>query len=148
MAEKTGTPWASSMVTPAGLFSAYDLPFLPGFPVLSKRLRFLGPSFWTPLSRFLKAATRSWAKAWDRLRAEVGLPPTEGNPLVDVHSPRLHLALFSKRLAGKQRDWPRRPPSPDSRSMMVAAGCRRAWPVSWTTGRGPSCSRSACRRPW
>jgi UDP:flavonoid glycosyltransferase YjiC (YdhE family) len=35
------------------------------------------------------------------------LPPApEGNPLVDGHSPSLVLALFSKRLADRQPDWP------------------------------------------
>ena len=106
VAEKTGIPWASTMITPLGFGSAYDPPMLPGAPVLSKRLRFLGPAFWKPLGRFLKWVTCSWAKPWYRLRAEVGLPPTQGNPLVDGHSPVLHLALFSKRLADKQPDWP------------------------------------------
>ena len=106
MAEKTGIPWASTMITPLGFGSAYDPPMLPGFPALSKRLRFLGPAFWKPLKRFLTWATCTWAKPWYRLRAEVGLPPAEGNPLVDGHPPLLHLALFSKRLADKQPDWP------------------------------------------
>ena len=106
VAEKTRTPWASTMITPLGFGSAYDPPMLPGFPALSKRLRFLGPAFWKPLKRFLTWATCTWAKPWYRLRAEVGLPPAEGNPLVDGHSPLLHLALFSKRLADKQPDWP------------------------------------------
>ena len=106
VAENTGIPWASTMITPLGLYSAYDPPMLPIFPYLSKRLRFLGPAFWKPLGQFLKWATRSWAKPLNRLRAEVGLPPAEGNPLVDGHSPLLHLALFSKWLADKQPDWP------------------------------------------
>jgi len=41
------------------------------------------------------------------LRKEIGLPPARGfNPLTESHSPVLHLALFSKWLADKQRDWP------------------------------------------
>jgi UDP:flavonoid glycosyltransferase YjiC (YdhE family) len=41
------------------------------------------------------------------LRAELGQPPARNeNPLVDGHSPSLHLALFSKWLADKQPDWP------------------------------------------
>jgi UDP:flavonoid glycosyltransferase YjiC (YdhE family) len=81
-------------------------PLLPGVPGLSKRLRFLGPAFWDPLGRLLKRATRSWAGPWFRLRAEIGLSPTEGNPLVDGHSPSLVLAPFSKILADMQTDWP------------------------------------------
>ena len=149
VAEKTGTPWASTMITPLGFGSAYDPPMLPGFPALSKRLRFLGPAFWKPLKRFLTWATCSWAKPWYRLRAEIGLPPAEGNPLVDGHSPLLHLALFSKRLADRQPDWP--PQTVITGFPLFDGGGRAAsWvgPISWTTARRPSCSRSACRRRW
>lgn len=107
VAEKTGIPWASTMITPLGFFSTYDLPVFPLAPAASKKLRCLGPSFWGPLFRFGKWATRPWAKPFYRLRAELGLPSTnEWNPLGDSHSPALVLALFSKRLADKQPDWP------------------------------------------
>ena len=107
VAEKEGIPWVSSMPSPTCLFSADDPSLVPGFPGLSKTLRFLGPAFWRPVGRILKRATRSWAGPWYRLRAEIGLPPTtEANPLLDGHSPALHLALFSKHLADKQLDWP------------------------------------------
>jgi UDP:flavonoid glycosyltransferase YjiC (YdhE family) len=106
VSETTGIPWVSTIITPTGLFSAFDPPLLPGFPGLSKSLRPLGPAFWGPVGRFLKGATSSWAGPCDRLRKEIGLPPTAGNPLVDGHSPALVLALFSKVLAGKQSDWP------------------------------------------
>ena len=47
------------------------------------------------------------ARPWHRLRKEIGLPPVRGfNPLTESHSPVMHLALFSKWLADKQRDWP------------------------------------------
>ena len=56
---------------------------MPVAPFLSRRLRFLGPAFWGPLSWLGKRATRFLAKPWYRLRAEIGLPPTgEGNPLL------------------------------------------------------------------
>jgi UDP:flavonoid glycosyltransferase YjiC (YdhE family) len=107
VAERTGIPWASTMIAPLGFFSTYDVPVLPAVPILSRLLHGLGPAFWGPLSRFLKWGTRSWAEPWDRLRAEIGLPPApEGNPLVDGHSPSLVLALFSKLLADRQPDWP------------------------------------------
>jgi UDP:flavonoid glycosyltransferase YjiC (YdhE family) len=107
VAEKRRIPWASSIHVPIGLASAYDPPTLPGLADLSKWCRPLGPAFWLPLKRFLQWVTRGWAKPWYRLRAEIGLPPEKSlSPLADVHSPILHLALFSKRLADKQRDWP------------------------------------------
>jgi len=80
---------------------------LPGYPGLSRTLRFLGPAFWGPLGHSLKRATRFWARPWYQLRRELGLSSTaEPNPLVDGLSPLLHLALFSRWLADKQTNWP------------------------------------------
>jgi rhamnosyltransferase subunit B len=107
VAEKTGVPWASTIHIPLLFFSAHDLSVLPAAPFLSRNLRFLGPTFWGPLSSLSKRATRFLARPWYRLRADLGLPPTrEANPLLDSHSPTLVLALFSKLLADKQPDWP------------------------------------------
>jgi UDP:flavonoid glycosyltransferase YjiC (YdhE family) len=107
VAEKRGLAWASSTPSPVAIFSAYDPPMMPAAPEVTTVLRFLGPAATDLTGRLLKRATRSWARPWYRLRAEVGLPPTdEANPLVDGHSPALHLALFSGRLAAKQPDWP------------------------------------------
>ena len=107
VAEKTGIPWASAMHIPMGFFSAYDTPVLEVSPLLSRKLRFLGPTIWGPFFWCSKRATRFLAKPWYRLRTEIGLPATsEGNPLADSHSPSLVLALFSKLLADKQSDWP------------------------------------------
>lgn len=107
VAETTGIRWASTMITPMGFFSAHDLPSFPFARELSKPFRLLGPAFWTMLYRLGKRATRPWAKPFDRLRAELGLPPAPDlNPLGDSHSPTLVLALFSKLLGDKQPDWP------------------------------------------
>jgi rhamnosyltransferase subunit B len=107
VAEKTGMPWASVVHVPLGIFSAHDPPLLPGAPDLWNRLRPLGPAFWKSACWVLKWLTRPWARPWYRLRKEIGLPPAADlNPLTDGHSPLLHLALFSPRLADKQPDWP------------------------------------------
>ncbi|MHB1037971.1 MAG: glycosyltransferase [Pirellulales bacterium] len=107
VAEKKGITWVSAMHIPMGFFSAYDPPLLPGWPLLSRRLRFLGPKFWDPLGLFLKWGASGLAKPWYNLRKEIGLPPAADlNPLTDGHSPLLHLALFSKQLVDKQPDWP------------------------------------------
>jgi hypothetical protein len=132
VAEKTGIPWASTMITPLGFFSAHDLPVIPLAPGLSSKLRCLGPVFWGPFLRLGKWATRSWAAPLYRLRAELGLPPTrEANPLGDGHSPALVLALFSKLLANQQPDWP--PPDRPHRLPVV----RPAWRSRLTTAPGP-----------
>jgi UDP:flavonoid glycosyltransferase YjiC (YdhE family) len=107
VAEKKGIPWVSAMHFPIGLASGYDPPVLPGFAVLSKMLRCLGPAFWVPLRRFLPWATNFWARPWYRLRAEIGLPPsTTANPLTDGQAALLHLALFSPQIMNTQPDWP------------------------------------------
>jgi rhamnosyltransferase subunit B len=107
VAEKKGIPWASAIHIPLALSSAYDPPVLPGFAGLSKQLRRLGPTFWKPLRSLLKRVARGWARPLYRLRDEIDLPPdTTVSPLTDGHAPLLHLALFSKWLADKQRDWP------------------------------------------
>lgn len=109
VAEKTGTPWVSVVHIPLGFYSAYDPPILDVAPFLSSQLRSLGPVFWRPLFWLGKRISRFIAKPWYQLRAEIGLPPSsEGNPLVDSHSPRLVLALFSALLADQQQDWPPR----------------------------------------
>jgi rhamnosyltransferase subunit B len=107
VAEKTGLPWASTIHMPFFFFSGHDLPIPPLAPNLFRSLRCLGPAFWVPLLDCTMRALRFLAKPWYRLRADLGLPPaTDRNPLGDSHSPALVLALFSKRLAEKQPDWP------------------------------------------
>ena len=68
VAEKRGIPWASTIISPVGLFSAYDPPMLPGMPEINRAFGSLGPGFWGPLGRFLKRATRSWARPLIRFR--------------------------------------------------------------------------------
>ncbi|HVX11022.1 MAG TPA: glycosyltransferase [Pirellulales bacterium] len=106
VAEKTGIAWVSTIHMPLFFFSACDLPLLPIAPKVFERLRFLGPAFWGPVLAFSKRTTRFLARPWYALRTELGLPPTDDNPLGDCHSPRLVLALFSKMLADRQPDWP------------------------------------------
>jgi UDP:flavonoid glycosyltransferase YjiC (YdhE family) len=106
VAEKKGIPWASSFLQPLSFFSVYDPPVLPPVPFLAK-LRFLGPAFHRLLFGLAKRSCRSWAEPWRRLRAEVGLPRTPDSPLFEGgYSPSLVLAMFSKRFADKQPDWP------------------------------------------
>jgi UDP:flavonoid glycosyltransferase YjiC (YdhE family) len=107
VAENRGVRWVSTMLVPLGFFSAHDTLALPLPVVLSAPFRWLGPRMRRSFLQTGKRATRFLAKPWYRLRAELGLPhATAGNPLSDVHSPDLVLALFSKVFAGKQPDWP------------------------------------------
>jgi UDP:flavonoid glycosyltransferase YjiC (YdhE family) len=107
VAEKTAIPWVSTIHMPLFFFSAHDLPVLPTLPLLSQKLRGLGPRAWSPVVLLAKRATRFLARPWYQLRLELGLAPAADlNPLLDSHSPQLVLALFSKLLADKQPDWP------------------------------------------
>ncbi len=106
VAEKTGIPWASTMITPLGFFSAWDVSILAFAPQFSAKLRGLGPAFWGPLLKIGKRAVRYWAEPIDRLASELGLPRKRQNPLGDGHSPDLVMALFSRLHADKQPDWP------------------------------------------
>src|SRR5208282_4185410 len=92
---------------PMGFFSVDAVAFKNTGPLFLKPFRLLGTTFQKVFRWCGKRATRSFAKPWYRLRAEIGLPPTsEANPLSDSHSPLLVLALFSRALAAKQPDWP------------------------------------------
>jgi rhamnosyltransferase subunit B len=55
---------------------------------------------------FAKLVTESWARPIYEFRAELGLPPLQGNALIDdKYSPNLVLALFSPLIAPIQPDW-------------------------------------------
>jgi rhamnosyltransferase subunit B len=106
VAEKTGIPWASAVLQPMAFFSACDPPLLPT-PAFLRHLRFLGPGFHRGLFRLARRMVRAWGEPWHRLRAELGLPPTKDDPIIEgQHSPDLVLALFSPLFATPQPDWP------------------------------------------
>ncbi len=110
VAAKLGVNWCSTVLQPLGFISAYDPPvFPPVDPIVAllPRLRKLGPGFHRALKRLMSAKLASWSAPIREFRAELGLPPTEGDPLLDgQHSPQLVLALFSPLLAAPQPDWP------------------------------------------
>jgi UDP:flavonoid glycosyltransferase YjiC (YdhE family) len=106
VAEQTGTRWVSSVLQPLALFSAYDPPVVGPLALVSGLLA-LGPAVHRPLVRGAKWSLRGWSEPWHELRSEVGLPPTDQNPIFDgQHSPLLVLALFSQIFGSPQPDWP------------------------------------------
>jgi rhamnosyltransferase subunit B len=106
VAEKTGIPWASTILAPLSLFSAYDPPVFPLFPHIKVLYRF-GPWVGKLLMRFAGLVTRNWSEPVKRLRTELGLP-SGGNPLFEGQfSPELVLGLFSQILAKPAPDRPR-----------------------------------------
>ncbi|MGI9106481.1 MAG: glycosyltransferase [Pyrinomonadaceae bacterium] len=106
VAEQTGIQWVSSVLAPASMLSVYDPPVPPQLPALHKVMK-LHPVFGRAIMRLGKWKLASLLKAINRLRADVGLPPTGAHPLFEgQHSPTLVLALFSRVLAEPQPDWP------------------------------------------
>lgn len=106
VAEITGIPWASYVLAPFSFFSAYDPPVLPPYPLLARMDSAL-PGMGHAIRRVARLVTRRWPRPVYALRRELGLPPGP-NPIFDAkHSPWLVLALFSRVLGQKQKDWPR-----------------------------------------
>ncbi len=106
VAQKTGINWASYTLAPAGFFSAYDPPRLPGVPALPRfpiLERFLVQAI-TPLARWRSARlTRPILE----LRQKLGLPAGE-DPIFDQRSSsKCVIAAFSSVLGAPQPDWPR-----------------------------------------
>jgi UDP:flavonoid glycosyltransferase YjiC (YdhE family) len=105
VAELQRTPWASAILAPGALFSAYDPPVLAPAPALAL-LRPLWPAFHRVMIALLKRLVRPWTRPWDRLRSELGLPPAGNLFFEGQHSPHLVTAMFSEVLGRRQPDWP------------------------------------------
>jgi UDP:flavonoid glycosyltransferase YjiC (YdhE family) len=104
VAEVTGIRWASYVLAPFSFFSVFDPPVLPPYPKLASADK--APGMGRAMRRLARFVTRKWPEPIYELRRELGLPPGR-NPLFDAkHSPNLVLALFSRALATKQKDWP------------------------------------------
>jgi len=97
--------WISSILAPLSLFSAYDPPVLSPAPWLHS-LRFLGPRFMRAIFAFGERQSLEWVRPILDLQRELGLSDA-GHPFFSgQHSPSAVLALFSRRIASPQPDWP------------------------------------------
>lgn len=105
IAELTGIPWISFVLSPATMFSAYDPPFVFPWRWLN-RVLFEHPQIRTYSQALLRVQCLNWAAPIFKMRAELGLN-SGPNPLIEgQHSPLLVLALFSAAFAQPQPDWP------------------------------------------
>jgi UDP:flavonoid glycosyltransferase YjiC (YdhE family) len=87
-------------------FSAHDPSIIPAAPWLHPLQRF-SIGLYRGLFGLAKAMTVSWERPLQDLRADIGLPQTKKRAMFEGQfSPRLTLALFSRRLAEPQPDWP------------------------------------------
>lgn len=106
VAQKTGIPWISTVLSPISFMSAFDPPVLQTLPV-SRNLGAFNSLINKILFRFAKLAVRSWTKPIQQLRVDLGLPPGKDPLFEGQHSPDLVLALFSQFFASPQPDWPK-----------------------------------------
>lgn len=106
LAEKTGIPWASSVLAPLNFFSVHNASIPPFAPSLAPFFASLPVNVNRVLRRMMKRMTDKWMRPVQELRRELGLRPSE-NPIFEgQHSPDLVLALFSKVMMKPQPDWP------------------------------------------
>ena len=101
VAEKSGLPWVSLILSPFSFFSCIDPSFTVNLPVLF-HLRRAGPAVYKAALGLGKLATRHWCQ----LRHKEGLRRKCDPVFEDKFSRHLVLALFSQSFAPKQRDWP------------------------------------------
>ena len=105
VAEKKDMPWISVVLAPITLFSAYDMPVLPGVPFTTV-LEKMGPAVNRLFIRLVKCVSHIWCRPIYRLRKDVGLAPGEHPIFNTQYSPMLVLAMFSDLLARPRPDWP------------------------------------------
>ena len=105
VAELRGLPWLSVVLQPSVMFSEFDPPRLPQLRIVQGR----GPVFKKLFFSVMRFLSRRWFQPYDRLRRQVGLPPSKGHPLFEGQfSPDGTIALFSKLFGQPQPDWPPR----------------------------------------
>jgi UDP:flavonoid glycosyltransferase YjiC (YdhE family) len=106
VAEKLSLRWVSQILSPFSFFSSHDPSILVNLPSLI-HLRKLGWRTYRAGLQLGRLATRHWSKPVRHLRRELGLREDCDPVFRDKYSPDLVLALFSRRLAEPQPDWPR-----------------------------------------
>jgi len=106
VAEKQGLPWISTVLAPLSFMSTQDAPVMAPAPWL-KKLHSSSPALYRLVFGFIRSLVRSWSKPARDLRRQLGLPPSDQDPMFEGQfSPGMNLALFSSALAKPQSDWP------------------------------------------
>jgi hypothetical protein len=105
VAEKTGIPRISTVLSPISFLSAYDSPSGSAIPT-SAYEQALALVARDNYYRQLRWQARFWSAPVRQLRAELGLEASSDILFEGQHSPELVLALFSQVLATPQPDWP------------------------------------------
>ena len=106
VAQKTGTPWVSTALAPASLWSAFDPWVPPNMPWLHDVLKAGGPVAARLYQKFIKIITNPWLREVYEFREELGLSRGEHPLFEGQFAPDLNLALFSRLMCEPQEDWP------------------------------------------
>lgn len=104
VAEMTGIPWVSTVLSPYSFFSYRDS------PILTSRMQLVRetlPKLNSFVNRVARFTTRRWSEPLRQLRREIGLPPGADPIYEGQHSPTCVLGLFSSVMGEKQSDWPK-----------------------------------------
>jgi UDP:flavonoid glycosyltransferase YjiC (YdhE family) len=108
-AEHRRLPWVNVVLQPMRFMSMYDPPSMLRFSGLRAISEPLAGGLTRAVLRVLDRRTSPWAGPIHQLRAELGLPPALGNPLLQgQYSPYATLGLYSKVLGQVQPDFPPR----------------------------------------
>lgn len=106
-AELTDIPYVSAALQPTVVFSAYDPPYLPQTPWLGPATGGLKLGLNRATLAFARASTAHWSRSINRVRAQLGLEPTQANFLFDgAARADLALGLYSPLLSPAQPDAP------------------------------------------
>lgn len=106
-AERMNVPFVSIALQPTVVMSAFDPPLLPRAPWLAPARG--GPRLWLNRATLAlgRASTAQWKRPINAVRQELGLGPTDLNPVFDgVRDGRLSLGLYSPLLSPRQPDAP------------------------------------------
>lgn len=105
VAERTGTPWMSTVLAPLSLFSAHDPGVMPNLPWVND-VPVIGDWLARTLLKLARPMLAKWVEPVAQLRAELKLPPGKLPIIEGQFSPFGTLALFSRVLAKPQPDSP------------------------------------------
>jgi rhamnosyltransferase subunit B len=105
-ATKMGLPWVATALSPISFGSQVDPSIIaqgPWLHPIQRRIPWLGRAIMSVMRR----VAGQWSRPIHAFRREVGLPPIQGEPLLEGQfSPYLNLALFSRHFAQPATDWP------------------------------------------
>ena len=132
VAEKSGLPWVSLILSPFSFFSCIDPSFTVNLPVLF-HLRKAGPAVYKAALNLGKLATRHWSNPVRRLRRKERLRRKCDPVFEDKFSPHLVVCSETARLAGADASTGISVPGRSSRCRGVQKGksisvCRNASP--------------------